>query len=283
MSQLASDAPVTTRRSRPLKASDVLANDLRARILEENLRPGSSLPSETELIHDYSYSRGTVREALRLLESEGFIQIQRGPKGGISVRHPDFNLVSRSMATLMVIGETPLVELFEFRKLVEPAAAKDVALHADDAQRQALTEYMKSAPSAHGGAGFHRLLGDCVGNDILRVTLTSLNRIIEWHMGFEQLSPISVEEGRPSPRARRVGDRGWRRRCGRAADAVPHQGVRAGDGETWQAPGADAAAPLLERAAAPGAGVRAGVQITDGSLRVVPEMTPRCGLANGHG
>jgi GntR family transcriptional repressor for pyruvate dehydrogenase complex len=190
----ASEARVTTRRSRPLKASDVLANDLRARILEENLRPGSPLPSESELIHDYSYSRGTVREALRLLEAEGFIQVQRGPKGGISVRHPDFNLVSRSMATLMVIGETPLADLFEFRKLVEPAAAKDVALHADAAQRQALTDYMKSVPAAHGDAGFHRLMGDCVRNDILRVTLTSLNRIIEWHMGFEQVSQTSVEE-----------------------------------------------------------------------------------------
>lgn len=63
------------------KISEQLADRLRATILGRGMRPGDRLSSEAELISHYGVARGTVREALRLLESEGIIEIRRGAAG----------------------------------------------------------------------------------------------------------------------------------------------------------------------------------------------------------
>lgn len=176
-----------------LKASDVLANELRATILEGDLQPGTPFPSETELIERHQFSRGTVREALRLLEAEDFISIQRGPKGGITVRHPDVDLVSGSLATLLTVAETPLKHLFAFRKLLEPAAATDVTLHASPMQRRMLRAATDPTTPERGSASFHKILCECVENELLRVMLSAINRIVEWQTGLERVADAEVE------------------------------------------------------------------------------------------
>ena len=60
----------TSVRPRVPKASTVLANELRRRVLLERLPVGAELPNETQMIESSGFSRATVREALRLLESE---------------------------------------------------------------------------------------------------------------------------------------------------------------------------------------------------------------------
>lgn len=181
------------RRLRLPKASDVLANELRARILENDLAPGSPLPSEGDLIVEHNLSRGTVREALRLLEAEGFVSIQRGPKGGITVRYPDAQLVSRSLATLLTVDQTPLRNLFEFRKLVEPAAAASAAREATDEQRAELLALTEPSSPRRGHAQFHAVLGECIQNELMRVILAALFRVVDWHAGLENVSETDVE------------------------------------------------------------------------------------------
>lgn len=181
------------RRLRLPKASDVLANELRARILEQDLPAGTALPSETELIAEHNFSRGTVREALRLLEADGFVSIQRGPKGGITVQYPDAQLVSRSLATLLTVDQTPLRNLFEFRKLVEPAAAASAAREASDDQRARLLAMTDPGDPQRGAAEFHTALGACTKNELFRVMLAALNRVVEWHAGMEAVSEEDLE------------------------------------------------------------------------------------------
>lgn len=63
------EVPHTMRRhTRVPKASDILADRLRGQILGRAMQPGDQLASEAELIAKEGFSRGTVREALRLLE-----------------------------------------------------------------------------------------------------------------------------------------------------------------------------------------------------------------------
>jgi DNA-binding transcriptional ArsR family regulator len=64
------------------KASDVLADSLRQRILSGELPTGSALPVERELAATTRLSRTAVREALRILEIEGLIEIRPGRSGG---------------------------------------------------------------------------------------------------------------------------------------------------------------------------------------------------------
>lgn len=191
MSYEAIDAP--RRNVRLLKAADMLANELRAEILEDDLKQGDPLPSESELIARHGLSRGTVREALRLLEAEGYIQIQRGPRGGITVRHPNQDLVSRSLATLLTLGAAPLRGLFEFRKLIEPAAAAAAARDATDEQRQALLRMVDPASRNRGAAVFHRLVAEAVGNEMTRTILGATNRIVDWHARLEQVATDDFE------------------------------------------------------------------------------------------
>src|SRR5690606_35845825 len=115
------------RSTRVPKASDVLANLIKVRVLSEGLGAGARLPSEPELIEQYQFSRGTVREALRMLESDGIVHIRRGPRGGIEVATPDVHHVTRSLAVLLAFDGTPVSDLLDFRLIVEPAAAAIVA------------------------------------------------------------------------------------------------------------------------------------------------------------
>ena len=82
------------------KAAEVIAEDMRNEIIVGGLAPGTALPSEAELMARYQFSRASVREALRLMESDGLIYIKRGPRGGVRVAHPDDSHVSRSFSLL---------------------------------------------------------------------------------------------------------------------------------------------------------------------------------------
>lgn len=65
-----------------------LANALRAQIGQEaTYPPGAKLPSYRQLVAEYAVARNTVGVALRLLESEGLVEIRRG--SGAYVRNPD--------------------------------------------------------------------------------------------------------------------------------------------------------------------------------------------------
>src|SRR5919107_900384 len=89
---------IGVRDSRALpKASALLADELRARILGTGLEPGSPLPSEPEIIEQSGLGRASVREALRLLEAQGLVVIRRGSHGGIFVAQPDPSALGRTL------------------------------------------------------------------------------------------------------------------------------------------------------------------------------------------
>ena len=65
-------------RVRARKTGELLADDLRRRIVRGELREGDALPSEAELMVRFGVSRPTLREALRVLESESLITVRAG-------------------------------------------------------------------------------------------------------------------------------------------------------------------------------------------------------------
>ena len=68
--------------TRPLKTSETVARDIVHTIVARGLRTGDKLPSEAAMLDEYSVSRESLREGLRLLEVHGLITIRRGPGGG---------------------------------------------------------------------------------------------------------------------------------------------------------------------------------------------------------
>lgn len=113
------------------KASHLLAADLRRHILSGELPAGHHLPSEIALIDQLGVSRDTVREALRILESQSLLEIRRGRNGGAVVREPGLDAVSRYVALLLQLRETTLAHLEEARSVLEPPAAQLVAERAE--------------------------------------------------------------------------------------------------------------------------------------------------------
>ena len=88
-----------------------------------HLKPGDTLPSERKLMEIFKISRVPVREALRVLEMMGVVEVKPGK--GIYVTDPENSLFSPLRQWLSVQKET-LVEHFEVRLLIEPRAAASV-------------------------------------------------------------------------------------------------------------------------------------------------------------
>src|SRR6478609_7890555 len=83
------------------KASDVLANELRERILSGDYVEGTPLPPERELVVQTKMSRTTVREALRILEVQGLVRIKAGRAGGAFVQRPGEQSMADTVALLI--------------------------------------------------------------------------------------------------------------------------------------------------------------------------------------
>jgi DNA-binding FadR family transcriptional regulator len=120
------------------KASDVLANGLRERILSGEFPEGTPLPPERELVTQTRMSRTTVREALRILEVQGLVRIKAGRAGGAFVQRPDEDDMARSVGLLIRGRQIRLAALFETREAVEPFCASLAAKHRTDEDLAAL-------------------------------------------------------------------------------------------------------------------------------------------------
>jgi DNA-binding FadR family transcriptional regulator len=109
------------------KLSHLIARDLRRMILRGELAPGQALASESDLLEAFDVSRDTLREALRILESEALIHIRRGRGGGAVVQRPHPRAVTRHVALLLQVRGATIGDIHELRQIIEPPAAARLA------------------------------------------------------------------------------------------------------------------------------------------------------------
>lgn len=120
------------------KTAEVIAAHVRREIARGRLRPGDRLPPEDELLARFRVARTTLREALRILESEDLIEIRRGRKGGPFVTTPSLDRVARGFALLLQLAGTTVLDLYEARELIEPQLAARLARSRTQADLDAL-------------------------------------------------------------------------------------------------------------------------------------------------
>jgi DNA-binding FadR family transcriptional regulator len=111
------------------KASELLARRLRERILSGALEEGEALPTERALGVQTGLGRSSIREALRILENEGFVSIRPGRNGGPVARLPERDSVKTSLDHFIRAQKLRLASLIEAREAIEPAAARLAAGH----------------------------------------------------------------------------------------------------------------------------------------------------------
>lgn len=179
------------------KASSIVADQLRAQIVRARLAAGTPLPNEAELIASTGTSRATVREALRLLESEGLVVARRGPGGGLRVGRPELQSAIRSIAVHLAVSEASLGDFFTFRRLVETEAARQAASAATPEQRQRLHDFVQSEDRPLSEVvGFHDMLAESTNNEFFRFTLNVIVALADWHTPDEGLQEHDLDGAR---------------------------------------------------------------------------------------
>jgi DNA-binding FadR family transcriptional regulator len=166
----------------------MLADALRARILTRELRPGDRLPIEPELAEEYGVSRSTVREALRVLASQGLVGTWRGVQGGSFVTCPEPAQISDYLhASLGLLAESRNVgveALLEARDVLEVPAAGLAALRRTPAQLEELraTLYEPAAETMEQrirlSRRFHEVMLEAAGSPILESLAGPIFRVL---------------------------------------------------------------------------------------------------------
>ncbi len=160
-------------------------DQIRELIESGRLPVGTRLPAERALCQQLGISRVSLREAIRVLESTGYLEVK--PGRGTFVRDPSA-LHRESLAAWLREHNDHVHKLFELRELVEPGLASLAARRRDPAVETALrATVVEMAEAAERGdlllavaadAEFHRILAHATGNSIIDDLMTQLMHVI---------------------------------------------------------------------------------------------------------
>jgi DNA-binding FadR family transcriptional regulator len=173
------------------KAAELVARGLRARIVGGELPEGAPLPPEGQLMEQFGVARTTVREAVRVLESEGLLEVRRGAGGGPRVKAPSEAAVARYAGLVLQFQGATLADVHETRiRLEAPLAAELANRNGDEVMLRALRAALDeeaaalaqpdTLPWAEGR--FHRTLVRLAGNQTIEVLSAVVNRIVARHV-----------------------------------------------------------------------------------------------------
>lgn len=176
-------------------------------ILAGRLKPGEMLPPERELKEMLQVSRGTLREALRVLEYKGLIEIKLGVGGGAVVQDVSYDQINESLALLIRYQKVSLQDLAEFRVGVEGRVSALAAARAMPADILRLKSLLATARRfAAKGSDFqkefvevdkkiHLTLAEISGNPVyISLHHTVHDNIDQYYESFLSMQQRELEE-----------------------------------------------------------------------------------------
>ena len=123
-------APRRRQMSRP-RVAEMIANEIRHRILDGQLVDGDMLPKVDDLAYDFRVSKPSVREAMRILETEGLISARRGGAGGAEVHMPTADTAAHTLGMILQSTHATLADLATALLALEPTCAAKTAERED--------------------------------------------------------------------------------------------------------------------------------------------------------
>lgn len=188
--------------ARGSKISERVAATLVSDIVSEGLKAGDRLPNEAAMIARFGLGRGSIREALRILEVHGIITLRSGPGGGPRVNSVHPQDVSRALSLhLNQIGST-MGELVSARRFLEPTVARLAAETQDPEGLERLREALAREEIIEVGDpryiqaanDFHWVLATMTGNRVLDLLATALkemytSRVVGGGLASETTAP----------------------------------------------------------------------------------------------
>ncbi|MCY1195026.1 Transcriptional regulator NanR [compost metagenome] len=183
------------------RAHEVLASQLRDRILTREIPEGESLPPERELVEQTGLTRGVVRDALRMLSAEGLIQTKPGRAGGSVVTLPSHESMASAIFRFVQGRRISIRSLQETRELLEPFLARLAAERRTDAQVQELKSLHEELVSSVSNfqaftlanLKWHNAVAQASGNELLATLLYSISHGV-------QLATMAEEYDTPDTR-----------------------------------------------------------------------------------
>ena len=160
---------------RRLKKPEQMARAIVQEIAERGAASGDMLPPEAVMLEEYDVGRATLREALRLLESQGLVRLRPGPGGGPVVGRSDPVNLSRTASLFFSFNGSTYGELGEATLFIDPWLAQLAASRPDRTLiRELLQPYLNDRFDTVVGSerstrfrDFHQAVRHLSGNTVL--------------------------------------------------------------------------------------------------------------------
>jgi GntR family transcriptional repressor for pyruvate dehydrogenase complex len=176
------------------KISDQIIDQIRDAVLSGKLKPGDRLASEKELADQFEVSKATMREALRVLEVMGLIEIRKGLGGGIFIAEVGMRTTIHSIINFLHFQSVSIKEITMLRYLIEPAVARIAASKITDKDVQNLKKIVGEKTSGDEDQvskeiGFHRYLARLAENTLLILIVDFVDNLLDSIKSKAKLGP----------------------------------------------------------------------------------------------
>lgn len=170
-------------------AAESIATQLRDALIDGRIKPGDRLATEPEMAADFGVSRSTVREAIRILRGQGFVQTVRGAKGGHFIVAPQTDVVAESVGETFGLwfdaGTVSVGEVDEARNIVEAACVRLAAERRTDEDLAAMAAILDEADNLEQpltaflelDVRFHRSIAKAARNRLLELPMGAIHLV----------------------------------------------------------------------------------------------------------
>jgi DNA-binding FadR family transcriptional regulator len=191
-------------RVRHTRIAEAVADELRRRILDGGPdQEPYPLPTQDQLVDEFGVSHPSVREAIRILETEGLVTVRRGNVGGSATHRPDSGSAAYHLGLVLQGERVTLRDLADGLQLVEPLCAGECARRADRAavvvpslvaSVDASADLVGSgAAFTHASREFHELVVSFTPNATVRSVVRTL--VALWTAQEEAWAEASSRRG----------------------------------------------------------------------------------------
>ncbi|WP_181148065.1 FCD domain-containing protein [Arthrobacter sp. MYb213] len=179
------------------RAFEAIVSHVETRVLSGELKVGDRLPGERELVTQFQVGRSTVREAMRVLESNGLIASRPGDPRGALVLSPSPAPLGKLITHLTHTSASSLVDLLIYRMTLESSANSLAAIRRSDADLVQLERTITlmgtarpqgQAAFSRADLDFHEVVAKASGHTLLHISAAAVRQSIE------QLIARTIEE-----------------------------------------------------------------------------------------
>ncbi len=166
-------------------ASAEIVAQIRERLFDGQLKPGDFIGAERSLASEFGVSRLTMRDALRILEANGIVEVKVGKSGGVRVAQPRAERFADALAVQLRLAGISHTELFEAQMAVETQAVRTAAATAREEDFDRLETQLQRLRAAAGddrafvreSLEFHTALVSASGNRAMIAQFQALRHL----------------------------------------------------------------------------------------------------------